>query len=428
MGMLDKRFLGPEKILRQTLPNGIIVLAYENFTSQTVVVEGLVRAGALQEKAEKAGLAAFTADMLMRGTHRFDFAQIYEQLESCGASLGFGSGRHLTQFSGHSLVEDVDLVLDILVQALREPLFPAAQIERVRGQIQTGLEIRADDTRRMANLAFMETLYKDHPYGRSIHGYLPSIDSISPDDLAKFHDRNYGPQGMIIAVVGAIKSEIALTKIVDILGDWGNPQQLPLPLVPDMLRPVAELIKEIPMQEKTQADLVLGLPGPRRSASDYLHVSMMNTVLGVFGMMGRIGQNLREKQGLAYYASSNLAGGLGPAPWSANAGTGPDNVGRAIAGIKQEMARMQDEVVPSNELSDCKKYRIGSLPVGLETNAALADTIIDMELYDLGLDFLQRFPDLIRNISAEQVQAAAQKYLSLENLVIAVAGPLPFHK
>jgi zinc protease len=277
----------------------------------------------------------------------------------------------------------------------------------------------------MASLTFMESLYKDHPYGRSIHGYIETIGRITRDDLAEFHRQQYGPKGMVIGISGAIPSEKALDKVSEAFGDWVNMRQPALPSVPDMPRPASEIVRTVSIPGKSQVDLILGLPGPRRSAPDYLHASLMNTVLGVFGMMGRIGRNVREEQGLAYYASSHLAGGLGPAPWSANAGTAPEDVDSVISGIKQEIAQMQNEIVPAAELADCKSYRVGSLPVSLETNTALADTLVDMELYDLGLDFLQRFPILIRSISAEQVQAAAQKYLSDEELVIALAGPLP---
>jgi zinc protease len=423
--MLDKRYPGPDSILRRTFTNGITVLAFENFASPTVAIEGFIRTGALQEDADMAGLSSFTANMLLRGTEKFDFAQIHELLESCGANLDFGSGRHLTQFSSYCLEKDVDLALEIMAQALRAPVFAESQVERVRGQIETGLHIRANDTGQMASLAFMESLYKDHPYGRSIHGYTETIGRIGPDDLAKFHSLQYGPKGMVIGIAGAIRREKALDKVREVFGDWVNKIQPVLPSVSDMPRPASENVRMVSISGKSQVDLVLGLPGPRRSAPDYLHASLMNTILGVFGMMGRIGRNIREEQGLAYYASSHLAGGLGPAPWSANAGTAPDDVDGVISGIKQEIARMQNEMVPAAELADCKSYRVGSLPVSLETNAALADTLVDMELYDLGLDFLQRFPILIQSISAEQVQTAAQKYLSDEEIVIALAGPLP---
>ena len=421
--MLDNRYPGPETIQRAVLPNGITVLVYENFASQSIVMEGLVRAGALAESRERAGLANFTAVSLMRGTEKRTFAQIYEELESVGADLGFSGGNHTTGFSASCLAEDVDLLLDLAAQSLRRPTFPEKPVEQVRGQIMTGLGMRTNDTRRMANLIFNDAVYPGHPYGRSTSGYVETIPSISRADLAHFHAQYYGPRDMIITIVGAIKAEEALAKVTAVFGDWHNPAQQPLPLVPDAARPAQLQRVAHAMPDKMQADIILGLPGPRRSAPDYLDASLMNTILGVFGMMGRIGQTVREEQGLAYYAYSRLQGGLGPAPWVASAGVAPEHVEQAVASIRAEIKRIQNEPVSADELADSIAYRTGSLPVSLETNSGLAGVVTDMEIYDLGLDFLQRFPDLMRSITPERIQTAAQKYLSAEQIVVAVAGP-----
>ena len=410
-------------IIRQALPNGITVLAYENFASQSVVIEGLVRAGSVVETRAQAGLANFTAACLMRGAAGYTFAEIYENLEAVGADLGFSGGNQTTGFAANGLVEDIDLLLDLLARSLRSPTFPGRQVDLVRGQIMTGLAMRANDTRRMANLIFNETLYPDHPYGRSSRGYPETIAQISRDDLADFHAHYYGPAGMIVTIVGAIKAEMALEKITAVLGDWRHPDRQPLTAVPDVIRPSQLTHLHHSMPDKNQSDIVLGLPGPRRSAPDYMDASLVNTILGVFGMMGRIGRRVREEQGLAYYAYSRLQGGLGPAPWVASAGVAPENVAQAIESIRLEIERIQDEPVPADELADSLAFRTGSLPVSLETNSGLAGTITDMELYDLGLDYLQNFPDMIQAITPARIQAAAQKYLSAEQIVVAVAGP-----
>lgn len=421
--MSEKAYPGPETIYRRRLPNGITVLAYENFASDSIVVEGVLRAGALAEPPEKAGLADFTADLLMRGTQARTFEEIYETLESIGASLSFGSGRHTTRFAGRSLVEDADLVLELLSQSLRQPTFPEQQVELVRGQTLTGLRMRANDTRQMARLTFFELLYAGHPYGRSASGYLDTIPAITRQDLVDFHRDFYGPQGMIVTLVGAMKNEDALTKIEAVLGNWQAAQQKPMPEAPDAARPPEMIRQHIAMPGKTQTDFILGLPGPRRSAPDYLDASLMNTILGVFGMMGRIGKSVREDQGLAYYAYSQLSGSTGPTPWTASAGVAPDKVEQAINSIRDEIRRIQEEPVATEELADSQAYRTGSLPVSLETNAGLADTITDMELFSLGLDYIQRYPDLIRSITAERIQDAAQKYLNADEIAVAVAGP-----
>lgn len=420
--MLDKTYPGPESIHRYYLENGITLLVYENFAAESVVMEGLVRAGAGAEPPEKSGLASFTAEMLMRGTEKRSFDDIYEAVESVGATFDFSSGRHITEFSSRSLAEDMDLMLELLADSLRRPTFPVEHLEPVRGEIMASLHIRANDTQYRAGRAFRELLYQDHPYGRGLDGTLETIATITSEDMADFHGRFYGPQGMIITVVGAVKHEDALEKVKAAFGDW-QPDQQPFPELPNVELPAETLRTHVDMPQKTQSDIMLGLPGPVRAAPDYLEASVANTILGVFGMMGRLGMTVREEQGLAYYAYSRLQGGLGPAPWFVSTGVAPDKVQQAIDSILVEIDRLINEPIPEDELADTQAYRTGTLPVSLETNDGLASIITDIELYELGLDYLQKLPEKIEAMTPESVQAAAKKYLSTEQIAIAVAGP-----
>jgi zinc protease len=122
-----------ETITRVELPNGIIVLAYENFSSPAVVIGGSLWAGALSEPSEQAGLASFTAGMLMRGTKSHTFTQINEALESVGAQLGFRAGVHTVGFGGKALAEDLDLLLEFLAGSLRHPTFPVEEVDKLQG-------------------------------------------------------------------------------------------------------------------------------------------------------------------------------------------------------------------------------------------------------------------------------------------------------
>ena len=422
--MAKVTFPGPNTIQQFHLENGLKVLIYENFAVDLVVVDGLWRAGGLSVPREKAGLADLTAAMLLRGTQERSFGDIYAQLESVGASLYFNSGRHVSEFGGNALSEDLDMVLDLAAEALTKPTFPEEQLERLRAERLTALQIRANDTRAVAGRTFRELLYgMAHPYSISLAGTPESLAAVSREDVVAFHEDYYGPRDGIITIVGAVKAEDALTKVENAFGKWQNIAQQQSPEVPDVDQP-AEIIQSYkPLKDKTQTDIVLGWLGPRRDQPDYLHASLANTVLGVFGMMGRLGKSVREEQGLAYYASSRLQTGLGPSPWLVSTGVSPDKVDQAIESIKVEVRRMQDELVPEAELADSKAYRTGSLPVSLETNDGLAGIIMDMEYLGLGLDYLHRFGDLMNSITADDVQKAAQTYLNAEAMALAIAGP-----
>jgi zinc protease len=201
---------GPDDITRRQLPNGIIVLARSNFNSPSVVLNGYVSAGGLFDPDEKLGLADFTASALMRGSLGYNFQQIYDLLESAGARLGVGGGTHASNFQGKSLSEDLPMLLDLLSQALRYPAFPLDQVERLRSQLLAGLAIRAQDTGEMASMAFDQIVYANHPYQRPIDGYPETIQAITQEDLAAFHRKHYGPEGMVLAVVGAVDPDRAV--------------------------------------------------------------------------------------------------------------------------------------------------------------------------------------------------------------------------
>ncbi|MCC7353676.1 MAG: insulinase family protein [Anaerolineae bacterium] len=417
---------GPETIARRVLPNGIIALARENYTSPTVTVNGLVAAGSVTEPDSQAGLASFAASLLTRGTERRSFAEINETVEGVGASIGVSGGQHASTFSGESLAEDLPLILDVLADVLQHPIFPADHVEKVRGQILTGIQERENDTRRMAGLTFRETLFPQHPYGRAMGGYRETVQAIAREDLAGFYRQQFRPQGAVVAVVGAIEAQAALDHLEATLGSWqvsrntGNGKTSPLALVSE---PASVRRKDVVMAGKTQSDIVLGCIGLERRNPDFYAANLANTVLGRFGLMGRLGENVREKQGLAYYAYSALEAGMGRGPWMAVAGVNPRNVERAIASILEEVERLRREPVPADELADVKGYITGSLPLRLETNGGMASTLLDMEWYGLGLDYLQRYFALINGVTTEQILVVTQRYLNPEAYVLAVAGP-----
>jgi zinc protease len=275
----------------------------------------------------------------------------------------------------------------------------------------------------MANLTFHALAYpQDHPYARSLIGYTETVSTLSRDDLAGFHSGGYGPQGMVIAVVGAVEAADALAQIENTFGDWEGHTyaRAPLPEVPRIAE-VRERTVSIP--GKTQADVVLGYPGPSRFAPDFLDAVVCNTILGIFGLMGRLGEKVRDEQGLAYYSFSRVDGGSGPGPWRIIAGVNPANVERALTSMRAEIARIRQEPAGEAELSDNKAFITGSLPLRLETNEGVAQAILDMERYGLGLDYLQRYTGLVNEITAERVQATAQRWLDPDAYALAVAGP-----
>ncbi len=420
---MEANLPGPEDIHRQVLPNGIVVLCRSNFNSPSVVISGYIQAGSLFDSDEKLGLADFTARALMRGTEKRDFQQIFDALESCGASLGLSSGAHTTGFSGRALVEDLPLLMDLLAEAIRMPMFPQRQVEKLRAQLLTGLAIRAQDTSDMASLTFDQIVFENHPYSRPEDGWPQTIQAITRGDLVKFHQKHLGPRGMVIVIVGAVEASQAFVQVERVLGDWRNPRQPESPVLPPVRPLIQSVTRKVTIPGKFQSDLVIGASGPKRLDPEYIPASLGNSVLGQFGMMGRIGEVVRERAGLAYYAYSSLNAGIGPGSWDVAAGVNPGNVEKAAGLIQKEIARFVKKGVTADELADSQANFIGRLPLSLESNAGVANALLNMERHNLGLDYYRRYPEMVKAVTPEQVVEVSRKFLHPDKLAIAVAGP-----
>lgn len=414
---------GPDNLRRVELGNGIVVLVYENHASPSVVVRGHLRAGALFDPVDQPGLAGFTAAMLEEGTAARSFQEIAEQTERVGAAVSFGAGVHLVNFSAKGLSEDLKLLLDIVSDILQHPTFPKAQLEKVRGEILTALRERQDSTQAMASLNFRKLAYRGHPYGRDSMGTIQSVMAIRRRDLEKFYRACYWPEGMQVAIVGDVKVEETVALVEKFLGAWSVPGVPPAFVIPPVKPLNRTQRKHVRMKNKVQSDIVLGAPALPRTHPDFLAAEVADVILGEFGLMGRLGEVVRDQLGLAYYARTQLEAAPGPGAWVCYAGVNPQNVETAVEAMLAELKRLQTEPVAANELDDVKDYMTGSQPLRLESNDGIAAALLDMEFYQLGLDYLQRLPSLIRAITPAQVQAAAQKYLSTEHYALVVAGP-----
>jgi len=310
-----------------------------------------------------------------------------------------------------------------MAESLIAPVFPKIEVDKLRAQLLTGLAIRAQDTSDMASMTFDQILFKGHPYSRPEDGYPETIMNIKRSDLIRFHRDYYGPRGMVIAVVGAVAAEEAVKQVKRALGGWHVKGQKAAGELPELRLLKRTVSKHYRIPGKSQSDLVIGTNGPRRRDPEYMSASLGNNILGQFGMMGRIGEVVREKSGLAYYAYSSVSAGTGPGSWEVSAGVNPQNVAKARQLIQEELDRYVQEGVTEDELADSKANFIGRLPLSLESNGGVANALLNVERHQLGLDYYRRYPELVNNVTREDVLTTARKFINLNRLAIAVAGP-----
>jgi len=286
----------------------------------------------------------------------------------------------------------------------------------------TALEQRKNNTRAMANLRYFELMYPNHPYGQSAVGYQTTVESLTRDDVLAFYQAHYGACRAGATLAGPLPTDQALDRLESALGTWRGAQHSP-PDLPSVAAPHETRKTYTPIPDKTQSDIYLGWLGLRRRDPDFIPAHVANCILGQFGLMGRLGDQVRDEQGLAYYSYSALSAGLEPGTWTAVAGVAPENVERTVESILAQVRRLQNEPVPAHELDDNKAFLVGSLPLRLETKEHVAYQIAHMERLELGLDYLHRYPGLVQAVTPEEIINVARKYMDPDRYVLSVAGP-----
>lgn len=412
-------------LVRETrINNGMRVVSLEGASqtpSDVAVFQLRLMAGSTLD-GDAPGLGRFTTSMLSRGSAGKSLETIAEELDSLGATLGFGCGRLTIDGTTKSLVADADTILGYLAEALRRPDFPDDQVEIIRAQMLSGIRRSEDSTRAVANRTMRELIYPtEHPFHTRASGTVESIAGINRAALARFHATAFQPRDAIVAVAGGVDHEAAVALIERHFGDWsGNPPPIDIPTVD---APTEQRRSDGSLPGKTQADLAMGLPSINRSHSDYYALSVANLIIGRFGLYGRLGESVRERQGMAYYAYSQLQAGKQAGLWVVNAGIAPENVDRAIESIIAEVEGFNAGGPTEREFTDATGSILGSLPLGLETSASQASTAADIVFHDLGHDYLQHYRDIIHALTPEQITQAARDHLDMGRLTIAVVGP-----
>jgi zinc protease len=408
---------------RFPLSFGGVLLVCPNPNVPIAGIRGSLSAGGIRETDEVAGLAGFTSRLVMRGTQKRTYQQGAEEVESLGASLSFGASFEEAYCSAKCLSGDVAHLLEVISDCWRNPIFPSNEIDKVRSEMLTGIREQMDDTRTVAEQTFRRLLYPaGHAYGRNGMGSEETIAVISREQLAGFHHSYFRPQDLILVIVGDVHPLAARDAVEEAFAGWqkGRPAQPPVPAI--VLRQKA-LTEVKSMMHKSQADIVLGFPALKRTDEDYYAADLANLIVGRLGLYGRLGKKVRDEQGLAYYSFSRLQAWKHAGHWIVQAGVNPKNVAKAHDSILLELKRLTSEPVAEEELADAKSNQIGSLALRLETNDGIAGALLEMEYYQLGLYYLQRFPAIIRSLTKEQLMEAAKRYLATEAFLEVIAGP-----
>lgn len=412
--------LWPEKAV---LGSGAAVLVQEASTIPAVTILVTFQAGSLFDPPHLPGLAYFTGRVLDRGTEHRAAEIIAEELDERGVSLRVSTSRHTMSLSCTCLAEDFEDVLAIVLDVARHPIFPEDEIGKRRAEIITALRQDDDDPATVATQALVEMLYgPEHPYGRRAKGTPASLELAGRADLAAFHRERLRPDTLSLIVVGDLPRERAIERATYELASWGAPPSASRG-VPPPSAAAGRRERFIPVPGKAQADIAYGFTTVRRLDPRFYAYWLMDNVLGQFGLGGRLADNLRERQGMAYYAFSAFDPSVGEGPLVIRAGVDPANVVRAVAAIDHEVARLAAEGPTARELEESRQYLIGSTARMLETNESIAAFLQIVEEFGLGLDYDRRLAEHLRAVTLEEVRAAAAEALDPARAAVAIAGP-----
>ena len=405
---------------RVVLDNGLVLLVLSRPSLPIVKVQMIIKAGALYDSEEKAGTAFLVADLLDEGTTGRSSVQIANEIEFVGGSLHTGTGSDWATASLSILKKDLSLGMDLLSDVLLNPTFPNAELERKRREVLGGLEAEKDEPGVISQKAFKKLVFGAHPYHLPVEGTEESLPLITRQDLVTFYETYYHPNNTIVAMVGDITLEEAKDQIARTFSSWPK-KTIPEIPIPEAL-PLKERTIKLINKDLTQAHIALGHVGIKRQNPDYYAVLVMNYILGSGGFSSRLMTEIRDNQGLVYSIYSRFGSATHPGSFSVRFQTQNTSAQNAIDAVLDQIRRIRDEMVSEQEIEETKSFLIGSFPLRVDTTSKIANTLTQIEYFELGLDYFDQYPNLIRGITREDVQRVARKYLDPDRSVLVVVA------
>ncbi|MBZ9808487.1 insulinase family protein [Mesorhizobium sp. BR1-1-9] len=408
-------------IQQVTSPKGVTAWLVEDYSVPMVAVRFVFGGGSTQDPPGKEGLANLMTGLFDEGAGPLDSDAFQVKLDDAGAEMSFEETRDGIYGSMRMLAEQRDEAFDLLRLAVNEPRFDQAPIDRIGAQILSGIIAGENDPDTIAQDRWARALYGDHPYSRSDQGTRQSIAAITRDDLKALHKAVFARSGLHVAVVGAIDPETLKKKLDMVFGDLPQNQTLaPVADVKPNLAQHVEVDYDLP-----QTSLQLAWPGVKRKAADFFPTVLMNEILGGGTFTSRLFQEVREKRGLAYSVNSSLINQDHADALIVTTGTRSDRAAETLGIVRDVVRRLAEDGPTEEELAATKKYLIGAYAISnLDSSSAIAATLVELQLDDLGVDYIQRRTGLINAVTLDQVKAAAKKLLSAEPTIMVVGPPL----
>lgn len=401
-----------------TSPSGITAWLVEDYTIPIVTMNAAFRGGAAQDPEGKAGVANFLSSVLDEGAGDLDSRAFQARLEDSSISLRFNSGQDVFYGSLRTLSANMDEAFDLFHLAVSEPRFDAEPVERIRGQVIANLRQEETNPNDIASRVWAATLFGDHPYGWPTDGTADSVSKITVDDLRDFHTRTMARDNLYVVIVGAIDPETASAALDTMFSD--------LPEHAD-LKPVDEVTPAVAAAQHAalsipQTTIRLGGPGLERSDPDFVAAYVANQILGGGTFSSRLYRAIREDRGLAYSVGTGLIPFEHAGAFIAATSVDAANTDTAVQIMRDEISRFAEEGPTEEELAAAKDYLVGNFALRFDSSQKIAHNLLQFQLDGLGIDYIERRNDLIRQVTLEDVKRVAKRLWS-EPLTVVTVGP-----
>ncbi len=403
----------------RTLSNGLRVLVVLHHEQPSVSFRLLIGAGAVQEPADRPGLASFVASLLDQGTTSKSAGDIATIIDSAGAILGVGSGNELTFAQGAVIKDRTDVALGVVADLVQRPAFAPDEIDLQRRQTLSSLQVGYDDPDYIAGTVFDRLVFGAHPYGRPNDGTPESISRITRDDLVAFHRTWFVPTNALLAIVGDLTTDEAFAAAARAFGAWARREA---PVVKATALPLAaRRVVVIDRPGSAQTEIRVGQIAIARTHPDYLPFDLAIRILGGEGA-NRLFGVLRSDRGLTYGAGAEFHTFKTAGAVVAETDTRPSATGESLKLMVDEFARLQRERVHAIELDGAKNFIAGNFPLSIETPGAIAEQVLSRLFYGQDLRDIETYLDRVARVTPADIQRVARELLTPDQLSIVLVG------
>lgn len=401
-----------------TSDGGIDAWLVEEPSIPFVALEIRIRGGTSLDAPGKRGAINLMMALIEEGADDMDARAFQAARESLAASFSFRAYDDTMSISAQFLSENQDEALALLRSALVNPRFDQAAIDRVRGQVLSGISSDLKNPNRIASAALNAAAFGDHPYGTNADGTVESVNALTRDDMIAAHQATFTRDRISVGAVGDITAEGLSALLDDLLG--ALPAEGP-PLPNDVDFGLEGGMTVIPF-DTPQAVALFGHAGIERDDDDFFAAYIINQVLGAGGFESRLMEEVREKRGLTYGISTFLIPKFHAEMYLGQVASSNATIAEAIEVTRAEWARMANEGMTQEELDTVKTYLTGEYPLRFDGNAEIASILVGMQMIGLPPDYVINRNDFIEAVTLDDVNRVAAELLRPEDLHFVVVG------